>query len=293
MLKTCFKCKTEKQLEQFHKDKTKKDGLMGKCKVCMKEYQKKFYKENKDIINKRNKKYREENKEKISEQVKKYRNEHKEKMSEINKKYYEENKEEIREYYKKYYEENKEEIKEMNRQYYEKNKEKISEYYEENKEKIRENNKKYYEENKEKINKRAKKYREEHREKISEQNKKYREEHREKLNEYYRNRKKTDEGYRISCNLRCRLNIALKGATKSAPTMELLGVPSIEFLRDYLEGTKVEGKDYSDAHIDHIRPCASFDMTDPAQQRECFHYTNLQLLPALENISKGDKIVFE
>ena len=84
--------------------------------------------------------------------------------------------------------------------------------------------------------------------------------------------------------------MALKRNTKTAPTMELVGC-SIEFLKDYLEGTKVEGKDYSDAHIDHIRPCASFDLTDPEQQRECFHYTNLQLLPALENMSKGARIL--
>ena len=70
--------------------------------------------------------------------------------------------------------------------------------------------------------------------------------------------------------------------------MELVGC-SIEFLIDYLEKTKVDGKDFSDAHIDHIRPCASFDMTDPEQQRECFHYTNLQYLPAKENMSKGAK----
>ena len=72
--------------------------------------------------------------------------------------------------------------------------------------------------------------------------------------------------------------------------MDLLGC-SVDFLRNYLEGTKVEGKDYSDAHIDHIRPCASFDLTDPEQQRACFHYTNLQWLPAKENISKGAKIL--
>lgn len=92
------------------------------------------------------------------------------------------------------------------------------------------------------------------------------------------------------CRLRSRLHNALKGNSKSASTMELIDVPSIEFLRDYLEGTKVDGKDYSEAHIDHIRPCASFDLTDPEQQRECFHYTNLQYLPAKENMSKGAKI---
>lgn len=42
-------------------------------------------------------------------------------------------------------------------------------------------------------------------------------------------------------------------------------------------------------HIDHIKPCAKFDLTDPAQQRECFHWTNLQPLFALENLQKSDK----
>ena len=41
---------------------------------------------------------------------------------------------------------------------------------------------------------------------------------------------------------------------------------------------------------DHIRPCASFDLTDPEQQRACFHYTNLQPLWAFDNLSKGAKV---
>ena len=126
---------------------------------------------------------------------------------------------------------------------------------------------------------------------ISEWKKKYNKENRKKINEYIKNRRNTDEGFRILCRLRTRLAHALKGKTKSSSTTELAGC-SMEFLIDYLDGTKVEGKDYTDAHVDHIRPCASFDLTDPEQQRECFHYTNLQLLPALENISKGAKIVY-
>ena len=42
-------------------------------------------------------------------------------------------------------------------------------------------------------------------------------------------------------------------------------------------------------HIDHIRPCASFDLADLEQQRQCFHYTNLQPLWAADNIRKGAK----
>jgi len=44
---------------------------------------------------------------------------------------------------------------------------------------------------------------------------------------------------------------------------------------------------YRGWHIDHIRPCASFDLTDPEQQRECFHYTNLQPLWWQDNLRKG------
>tara|TARA_R110000751_G_scaffold131998_3_gene234420 strand:- start:438 stop:656 length:219 start_codon:yes stop_codon:yes gene_type:complete len=48
---------------------------------------------------------------------------------------------------------------------------------------------------------------------------------------------------------------------------------------DYLEGW----------HIDHIKPCALFNLEDASQQKECFHYTNLQPLWAEDNLSKGDK----
>ena len=44
-------------------------------------------------------------------------------------------------------------------------------------------------------------------------------------------------------------------------------------------------------HIDHIKPCASFDLLHKKQQRKCFYYKNLQPLWAQENLSKGAKIV--
>ena len=41
--------------------------------------------------------------------------------------------------------------------------------------------------------------------------------------------------------------------------------------------------------IDHIRPCSSFDLTKAEDQRACWHYTNLQPLWKLDNLSKGSK----
>jgi hypothetical protein len=68
----------------------------------IKEYNKKYYDENKEELKELNKKYKEEHKEQIKEQKKKYREENKEELKELNKKWIEKNKECIREYSKEY-----------------------------------------------------------------------------------------------------------------------------------------------------------------------------------------------
>lgn len=46
-------------------------------------------------------------------------------------------------------------------------------------------------------------------------------------------------------------------------------------------------------HVDHIIPCASFDLTDEAQLNQCFHPSNLQPLWAADNQRKGAKLPHE
>jgi len=93
-----------------------------KAKEYQKEYNKKYYEENKEKRKEYNKKHYEENKEEIKESKKKYYEENKENIIkrniEYNKKHYEEKKEEIKEYNKKYRQENKEEINEHQKERY-------------------------------------------------------------------------------------------------------------------------------------------------------------------------------
>lgn len=57
----------------------------------------------------------------------------------------------------------------------------------------------------------------------------------------------------------------------------------------FKDGMTWENYGYYGWHIDHIRPCASFDLANPEHQKQCFHYTNLQPLWWHENIAKSDK----
>ena len=110
-----------------------------------------------------------------------------------------------------------------------------------------------------------------------------------KRREYKRNRYHTNENFRITSRLRNRLWYALKGNSKSKKTMELVGMPIHEF-KQYIEAQFVEGMTWNNIDIDHILPCASFDMTNKEEQQKCFHYTNLQPMFRPENQSKGAKI---
>lgn len=46
--KVCSKCKVEKDVGEFHRDKTTKDGLRRRCKACVRVYDKAWREENKE-----------------------------------------------------------------------------------------------------------------------------------------------------------------------------------------------------------------------------------------------------
>lgn len=99
---------------------------------------------------------------------------------------------------------------------------------------------------------------------------------------------------RIKHNLRSRLAQALKatGARKVTRTTLMLGCSIPNFLI-YLESRFEPGMTWENYglhwEIDHIMPCAIFDLIKAEHQRRCFHFSNLQPLSIPENQSKGAK----
>jgi len=113
--------------------------------------------------------------------------------------------------------------------------------------------------------------------------------HRAYRNKRYRN----DDHFRLRIILASRLTKALKsnGVQKTTSTMKLCGC-SLDKLQQHLESQFTDGMSWENKgewHIDHIKPCAAFDLTDVEEQKKCFHFTNLQPLWALDNIRKGAK----
>jgi hypothetical protein len=127
---------------------------------------------------------------------------------------------------------------------------------------------------------------------------------RNKANERYHKNKeqimlkrKNNVEYCILNKLRMRINCAVKsqGAHKSKKTMQLVGC-TVKELKQYLEQKFKEGMSWYNYgkhgwHIDHIKPCSSFNLKKGNEQHKCFHYTNLQPLWAKENLQKSNKVI--
>ena len=122
--------------------------------------------------------------------------------------------------------------------------------------------------------------------------KKYNKSYKYKLKQrrYYQ----SDHGkFRESVSGRLRTVLKRANADKNTNTINYLGC-TIADCRKHLEkqfqpDMNWENHSKTGWHIDHRKPCASFDFSDEEQKYMCFHYTNLQPMWASQNISKGCK----
>jgi len=185
-------------------------------------------------------------------------------------------------------------VKEYGKSYRNNNAEKLKNQRFENREKIQKWNKAWFVKNKEykkiydnnrrkinavKIAKQSKKYKQEHKEQIKKANRKY-----------FKRRREIDINFKITGNLRTRLNKAITRESKFTSVTKLIGC-SIKELKNYLEARFVKNMtfdNYGKWHIDHIKPCDSFDLSKEIEQRKCFHYSNLQPLWKLDNLRKSN-----
>ena len=95
---------------------------------------------------------------------------------------------------------------------------------------------------------------------------------------------------------RCRRALRSKNAEKNKSVLENLRC-TVEHFHRHIEsmftdgmtwenmGTKEDGTYGWD--LDHRRPCNSFDLTNEEEKEMCFHYTNIQPLWHVDNVSKG------
>lgn len=153
---------------------------------------------------------------------------------------------------------------------------------------------KWAKDNRERATETARKYRqdhlEQHKESVAKYNKAHPDRRRKTHNTYMGKRKKEDIDFRIACNLRGRMNQAVRTDQKSGSAVEDLGMTIPEF-RQYIAAKFPAGltwENYGSVwHLDHIIPLVSFKLSDREQFLEAAHFSNYQPLLAEDNLKKG------
>lgn len=108
---------------------------------------------------------------------------------------------------------------------------------------------------------------------------------------YSRKRLDNDPIYKLRHNIRARFRMAIKHKRKSGSAIRDIGC-SIQEFKVYIESKFQQGMTWENWslkgwHLDHIRPLASFNLSDREQFLQAIHFTNYQPLWAKDNLSKG------
>ena len=263
MGKICTKCNEQKPYTQFYKEKANKDGHQRYCKNCSKQTNSKWYKAVNNnvptVLVKTCSCCREQKSAILFYKQKNTKDGLQNMCKQCSTNYKKTNLDRVRRLAK---------IRYSNRSEEEKDRHSIRK-------------KAWTQNNLEKCREASKRWRHLNKEKCYESNKK------SKRRQYHNNLT-----VRIKMSLRTRLYQALKGMTKHESATKLLGC-AIEEFKHYIQQMFTEGmswENHGEWHLDHIKPCASFNLLDENERKICFHYTNFQPLWAMENILKSDNL---
>jgi ribosomal protein L32 len=116
-LKRCSKCGEYKLRDQFSKYTKSPDGLYSSCKLCVREYHRRYYEANGERVREHVAQYREQNSETVKERKRVYAQENAERVRQQRRVYREKNADAIRERKRRYYVANAEQLKEKARQW--------------------------------------------------------------------------------------------------------------------------------------------------------------------------------
>lgn len=157
-------------------------------------------------------------------------------------------------------------------------------YRDTNKENIQESKKQYYYENQEICCKRSRDWYAKNKEIKN-----------EKHVVYIRNRRRTDNDFKVYSNIQSRIYSALhsNNVKKIDNTLDIIGC-SIAFYKSWLEYQFDDNMNWDNHgnywHIDHVKPCESYNMSDDNELKECFNWSNVRPVEKTLNLIKNDKI---
>jgi hypothetical protein len=109
----------------------------------------------------------------------------------------------------------------------------------------------------------------------------YRTLNKQKQREYEKDWINKDTNNKIACRLRSRISNVLH---KNNKFYKLAYLESL-----FRDGMTWDNYGFYGWHIDHIIPCASFNLKNSEEQKRCFHYTNLEPLWGYDNWHKGSR----
>ena len=128
-----------------------------------------------------------------------------------------------------------------------------------------------------------------HKPQIRERKRKWQRRNMARICRHQTERKRKSLQYRLTCNLRARLNRAVRGHYKGGSAVDDLGC-SIELFKLHIASLFGDGMtwdNYGKWHLDHVKPLCLFNLSLRDECLKALHFTNYQPLWATENWSKN------